>query len=561
MADATWTSRRLSHGNLTDLQHKYLRKSQQTQADDTPLDGQTFLRVRPSSHGQTSAVDQIDSPPLYREPRRSPDRVGTHVGRMASNRLPLRNPSSYRQPDLVYSDKPQNREPSPLRQEMRGVYLNLDPQTSSETDSVASSVPSTVWDELQVMKERIASIERAGGRDPAQLAGPVRPQTATNTTATTMSSSPHQVSGAPVGPPGTEKLHPLLHSAVLKARETTKPDITRSLDQCAMDALSLAAIIGTSGSASGAQSTVGSVSGSERQVRRKVESMCRSLTELAIALSDGSATHLIGHPSGEFMPPQYATQRLPSRDGAVSVLGLQRRGSSLEPDDIQSRASARFANPVPGRQLRQASLQPYAIHDRSSLGSVYTRSRIYQDEPMSSPIISTSRFPSGLTRSSTIALRRGQPTFDGANDSNEAEEDEPEQISGRAPSRARTEIGRSTSYQVASAREYRSIHALPIRQYSRNTVVETAPLPNATKAATFPLAQKEQPGQRGGEMSEEEKRAKMRQLAERTRGPDLSRAGGLKPSPRRRRQDVTSIDSTKTIGPDDVLGLKYAQRA
>lgn len=177
-----------------------------------------------------------------------------------------------------------------------------DHQTESSNSTAA---PSTVWDELDELKSRIHRLELTG-KLPAtsgaamSRASDERPPTAT-TNATTMSVSPKREStgaskqndaASTVGPLNKEG-HPLLQSALNKSKPFLTPNVYDALETAATDALSLSMMFGTAGQPgpiSSASSAVGAGNAmSSRQLRRKADSICRSLTELCVALSESTA--------------------------------------------------------------------------------------------------------------------------------------------------------------------------------------------------------------------------------------------------------------------------------
>lgn len=170
------------------------------------------------------------------------------------------------------------------------------------TESTASTAaPSTVWDELDDLKSRIHRLELTG-KMPATSGAAIsrasdeRPPTAT-TIATTMSASPKRASGngnPPADASSTTSSHkesqPILLSALTKSKMFISPDVYSAIEAAAKDALALSSMVGVAGQpgpiSSGA-STIG-VGGTitDRQLRRKTDSICRSLTELCLALGE-----------------------------------------------------------------------------------------------------------------------------------------------------------------------------------------------------------------------------------------------------------------------------------
>ncbi|KAK5106574.1 hypothetical protein LTS08_000694 [Lithohypha guttulata] len=201
------------------------------------------------------------------------------------------------------------------------------------TESTASTTaPSTVWDELDDLKSRIRKLELTGKLPPSSAAAMVsaeRPRTAT-TAATTMSSSPKhsktpsQLQSTIEGVP--PNVHPLLHEALGNAKAIVSHDVYQKLLATAQDALQLATM--TSLDNQSVRSGVPAMS--ERQVRRRIESMCRSLTELAIALAI----------EPKVSQPSY---RPGSRDNHISPsIGLRNRDYGQSNEQID-RPPTRFA--------------------------------------------------------------------------------------------------------------------------------------------------------------------------------------------------------------------------
>ncbi|RYP36825.1 hypothetical protein DL767_003215 [Monosporascus sp. MG133] len=174
------------------------------------------------------------------------------------------------------------------------------------TDSTTSTAaPSTMWDELDDLKSRIHRLELTG-KLPATSGAAIarasdeRPPTA-NTNATTMSASPKRGPGSVIQTAGdltiTPSLpiqsHPILHSALAKSKQFLSPDVYNALETAATDALNLTAMMGTAGQPGPISSSASSLGGgpvvTDRQLRRKADGICRSLTELCLALSEKAA--------------------------------------------------------------------------------------------------------------------------------------------------------------------------------------------------------------------------------------------------------------------------------
>lgn len=189
--------------------------------------------------------------------------------------------------------------------------------TESSTGSTAAAAPSMIWDELDDLKSRIHRLELTG-KQPATSAQAMsraseeRPPTAV-TNATTVSASPKRTS--PKRSIGTmqpqademsttssqreaQPAQPILLAALSKTKALVSPDVYDAIESAANDALALTSMMGAPGQpgpiSSGASTIGGSGSVTDRQLRKKAESICRSLTELCLALTD-EATVKVPH--------------------------------------------------------------------------------------------------------------------------------------------------------------------------------------------------------------------------------------------------------------------------
>ncbi|KAL6241469.1 hypothetical protein RBB50_011733 [Rhinocladiella similis] len=330
------------------------------------------------------------------------------------------------------------------------------PDHNATESTISTTAPSTVWDELDDLKSRIRKLELTGKLPPSSAAAMTtseRPKTAT-TAATTLSSSPKpKPTTAPLqsaieGIPST--VHPTLHEALGNAKAVVSNELYQKLQATAQDALQLSIMMTPEGY-TGTGSTIGGGSSvSERQVRRRTESMCRSLTELVIAmLADNKQAPTPG-------------TRPASRDAyAPSSLGLRSRRYSNEPNDrppvsarVQSRLESRRTSIPLGTTLNPQGTTP---------------DRIYQTPPTALPQLqATSSSRLGRT-SNSLRSRRTPGQTDGTTDDEEASP------SVRPVSRAMTEVGtyRNLARDRAEySREYTAQHPLP--QHARPTSRETS---------------------------------------------------------------------------------------
>ncbi len=276
------------------------------------MDGQDSiaqaLTYRPVGRDRPSALDDLNrtrytglnsrstptTPRVVNSRERSPEEYGGRRPSVPEATLPPR--ASYRQSNLSYST-PRTYNSSPLVSRTTDLHDTSEtPRAAEGTEStVSTTAPSTVWDELDELKSRIHRLELTGKLPPTSgaamsRASADRPPTAT-TTITTVSSSPKRGRGnsiSPVEPTAVlekqpAEAQPLLYAALAKAKSLLMTESYTALESTASDALAISAMMGSSGQPgpiSSSQSTVGGPNSgvSDRQVRRKAESMCLSLT-------------------------------------------------------------------------------------------------------------------------------------------------------------------------------------------------------------------------------------------------------------------------------------------
>lgn len=348
------------------------------------------------------------------------------------------SPRAYRQSNLSYATHGHyHSSPFPEPAVDHGKTLPMHDGEGTES-TVSTTAPSTIWDDLEDLKHRMRKLELTGklpvSSDAAMSNGfGERPPTAT-TTMTTISSSPKHgraddlsAGATTVKGPETTELHPLLHAALAKSKPLIDSNTYMALEATASDALTLAAMTAPGASQAAAPATT-----IDRRLRRKADSMCRSLTELCIALtadkSEGDA------------PGSQAHRRNAGRSISIhhdSERGQESRYTRATSEDPDLRASSRVMDRL---EARRASLlqskPPYS--PRSSPREANTPT-----QTTTSPL-TTSR----LDRPSI--LRRATITSDHADE--------------RSTSRAVTEVAHfrpTPSSAERPRREYTSQHPLP----------------------------------------------------------------------------------------------------
>lgn len=378
------------------------------------------------------------------------------------------------------------------------------------TDSVDSqTAQSTVWDELDELKSRIKNLEYRGG--PKTTSGAAntsrsgeRPRTAT-TAPTTISSSPRQQrkihaspSDVPVGGANAARLHPTLHAALAKAKESLSIPLYSALEASAADALSLAALLGSGGpqgTAYSAASIFNGVTVSERQIRRKADSMCRNLTDLCIALCDAKNEQLqqLSSPISTFTSHRASSSPRYTRQSA-------------EPEDDVSEV---------GSAIRNSPRRSYSrLEDRrASLGINSVTSHDRQE---------SLRNGEKLARPASVAARDYASRYTpGRGQRSRLGEEYDAEPSARPPSRAMTEVGQS-----------RASHA-PRREIS-NTAPQRSPSLRETLAARRATSRIPEEDTVGGLASPSSTSGfPSRRYLDPARGPS-SEVGSVAPSSRRR---------------------------
>ncbi|KAI1326352.1 hypothetical protein F5Y16DRAFT_230528 [Xylariaceae sp. FL0255] len=277
--------------------------SREPQSDDLRHRNTTALRNSPLTPRTLAYQDLTSEPTSAHHRRRQPS---VDVGSAVPSRM-----TSLKQASVNYSH-PRAYNSSPLVPKSADPSKHDTPQNDQlqveGTDSTASTAaPSTMWDELEELKSRIHRLELTG-KLPSTSSAAIsrnsdeRPPTA-HTNATTLSASPKR--GASSVVQSTEsptvlkdkESHPLLHSALEKSKDFLPPEVYDALETATNDALALASMMGTAGQpgpiSSGA-SNIGSNGGTttvtDRQLRRKADSVCRSLTELCLALNENAGS-------------------------------------------------------------------------------------------------------------------------------------------------------------------------------------------------------------------------------------------------------------------------------
>ena len=293
----------------------------------------------------------------------SPD---TSPESIIERRRSVQGPRPYRHTNL--STIRSSRQPSGSDTTERPAYESPD-QRMMRLDGAGSTVStdatSTVWNELDDLKSRIRKLELTGklpSSSSSQAAMPngsaERPRTAAG-----MSASPKARKGSVPSTGDSEmsgQTHPLLHAAFDKAKGVLSNEVSSAMGVTISDAVSLSAILGGGGGVAAPSGAASVISGygtsTEKHARRKADSLCRSLTELCLALSE------------EPVPRQRAI----SRDSNTRATIAQPNG----PPRIDRRPSTAASRTTYRRSLNQHELESLTRQPpQQHVSSIPSRSR------------------------------------------------------------------------------------------------------------------------------------------------------------------------------------------
>ncbi|KAI0024785.1 hypothetical protein F4780DRAFT_724951 [Xylariomycetidae sp. FL0641] len=310
---------------------------------DRRTEGTQFNGVSTTARGspltsRSAAVPEGPTESKFAQHRRRQASIDANSA-APSRRSSLKQPGAVNTQSRTYNSSPLVPKPPELpRNAPQPSEANQGVEGTESTASTAA--PSTVWDELDDLKSRIHRLELTGKLPPTSgaamsRASDERPPTA-HTNATTMSASPKRgtasVAQTTEISAAQKESHPLLHSALEKSKTLLNPDVFGSLESAAHDALSLASMMGSAGQpgpiSSSASNGGGNGAVTDRQLRRKADSLCRSLTELCLALSEGAAPpHALNKPQQVTTPPADEDTTVTSPTIRFSSVASQRRVS------------------------------------------------------------------------------------------------------------------------------------------------------------------------------------------------------------------------------------------
>lgn len=394
---------------------------------------------------------------------------------------------------------------------------NVDPaqiRKSSYLDDTESTIsttaPSTVWDELDDLKSRIRKLELTGKLPSSSgaaisAAAKDRPHTAT-TTMTTASISPKDRHANAASPEAStvkgmdvSNLHPLLHSALANAQSWVDPKAYKTLETAVSDALTLAAMTSNTRSSSKQNTTNSTLPDFDRQLRRKADSMCRSLTELCIALSEEKSIKEVSATASTSRPGSRPDHSSPN-NVQTPENGHSARGSSQEPERSSSRIMSRLEARRSSLLAANTATPP---NPQNANSNSQTNSPIILHQESSTPTQPSTR----TDRASSVLLHRRR-TLD-SNNNNNPNSSNSNPI-GPSPRTTITAASASSEQRPSPitriSREYTSQHPLPtlsntqrspsVRSSLPSASVRRSYFPTTTDSPSTPINNAIQPGSR-----------------------------------------------------------------
>ncbi|GKZ48205.1 hypothetical protein AbraIFM66951_011965 [Aspergillus brasiliensis] len=331
-----------------------------------PLDEHSRSSSLAYASGSRSTIGLPRSRLGRTSPEPSPYSPESHLERRGS----LHESRAYRHSTL--STIRSSRQPSSSEATERARFEPDRSRQDGTESTLSTNAPSTVWDELEDLKSRIKKLELTGKLPPSSQeaissASGDRPRTAT-TTVTTVSSSPKRGRKSSIATGDLDQnaapspVHPLLQSALTKSKEVLGNEVYAALEVTVTDALALSTLLSSTKAPSGGVSIVNGYLPSDRQARRKADSVCRSLTELCLALSDDQ---LRRQPSSA-LEGKADEQHINGHDDDDTITPTPpfRRSTIQEPESLSRRQSnSRVTSRL---EARRASMANNATLDNQS---------------------------------------------------------------------------------------------------------------------------------------------------------------------------------------------------
>ncbi|KAJ6106304.1 hypothetical protein N7512_009821 [Penicillium capsulatum] len=412
-------------------------------ADDPLLsqNGSPTIPYSSATYSPAASAHPLDEPARFRYSTLNSGARST-IG-VPRSRLSRTSPETSPRSPAINGERRSSLHDSRLRHSaLSTIRSSRQPSASEATERVRAEPekPRADGTESTLSTTAPSTLELTGKLPPSSQAAMTgvaqeRPRTAA-TTVTALSTSPRHY--RKVSTPSADadsalqsQVHPILQSALEKAKAVLGSDVYAALEVTINDALTLSTILGVNTAPSGTVSVVnGGYSSSDRHARRKADSVCRSLTELCLTLTDEQLK--------KNQSPPRQSQRANSGDTETLRPGsAYQRSSSHEPENVERserrQSTSRISSRLESRRASLAKPSPGTATETSSAQS---------------PTIPTP--PSRLHRISTSLRSRRLPV-----DEQGGETPSPH---SRSLSRAVTEIGTPSPAQNISPRQQRLSH-------------------------------------------------------------------------------------------------------
>lgn len=490
-----------------------------------PLDDHSRSRLSTAPVGSSSRStiglprSRLSRASLDASPKSSAAGAGAGAGAGVDRRSSLHEPrvfgsstlSTIRSASRQPSAEPADRTPDKTRQD------------GSES-TLSTNAPSTVWDELEGLKSRIRNLELTGKLPPSSQAAMSsaashaadRPRTAATTVTTAFSSPPKHKrrSSMAVPEPDVAQVHPLLQSALAKAKSVVGSEVYRTLENTVNDAASLSVLLGSGSIPSGSASVANGYGTPDKHSKRKADSVCRGLTELCIALSDSKQQQQA--PSEEKATPN-------NSDKEPSTPFTFQRSPNFEPDSmIRRRSTSRAINRLESRRTSLVngsgpgdssdSAAPTTPDTKQTTPKERRQSQSFeQQQPQTPPQPKPSSAITGpRNRPSRLSVSMRASTFPAEGKPAEEEASEKNAAHARALSRTLTEVGTPSSNRFNSRHRLSNSYvpyrpSLPSSPQEQSFTPQTPQTPSSQALPPPPPPPPHQPQQKQRQEKEEDK--------------------------------------------------------
>ncbi|KAJ6141299.1 hypothetical protein N7470_010195 [Penicillium chermesinum] len=327
-----------------------------------------------------------------------------------------------------------SRQPSASEATERGRDEHEKPRADGTESTLSTNAPSTLWDELDDLKSRIHKLELTGKLPPSSqeamsMSVNERPRTAA-TTMTAISTSPRHHRKASIPSAETEgvsnQVHPLLQSALAKAKTVLSSDVYAALEVTITDAIAMSTMLGVNTAPSGTVLTELCLALTDEELKRKRPSSSRGLATTQPLNSNGDNDTL--RPGSSYQrsgshEPEVSDGRLSQSTNRISSrLGARRASVANPPTGVpaESKLAQSPSLPTPPSRLHRISTSlrsrrpPPADDDKTETPSVHSRSlsRATTDLGTPSPgqgVSPRQRLPHGHSASHSISGAQQEP--------------------------------------------------------------------------------------------------------------------------------------------------------